>query len=233
MCFVKTTLAAAAIVLVVTAVVHTVVGEAVWIRHLPRFEAPPLPFGSELAKRTIRVTWHLASVLALGFAALAWELARRPPDPFVTTTLAVTFAVSALLVLAFTRGKHPGWIAIGAAAILCAACGTSESKDAGADAMRTGAQPTCCNSCLNDVLRPAICTNGAWSCPSGSVTEADCVGQCTSSPFCMYLPKPYCASCIDGTTHPMVCNADAAKLECPAGTYYTFGDAGCGDASTD
>jgi len=230
----KSTLAAAAVVLIVTGLAHTVVGEVLWIRHVPRYETPPLPWGSErLAKRTIRATWHLASVLAFGFGALAWEMAKRPPDPAVTTTLTVTLVACALLVLAFTRGKHPGWIAITTAAILCAACGTSESSDAGTDAACSRTKPFCCASCLNDVVKDAVCTNGTWACPTGAVTQADCVGQCTTGTFCTYLPKPECVSCSGGATTKKTCNVDAGELECPLGTYDEHEDAGCADASAD
>lgn len=116
------------------------------------------------------------------------------------------------------------------------ACGTSGTTDAGVDASCTGPKPTCCASCLNDVLKPPVCTGGSWACPAGSVTEADCAGQCTTATFCTYLPGPECVSCADGTTSTRVCNEDAGRLECPAGTYeVNGGDAGvCAkDASTD
>jgi hypothetical protein len=117
---------------------------------------------------------------------------------------------------------------LAAAVIVCAACGTSGSSDAGADASCSGSKPTCCASCLNDVLKPAVCSGGTWSCPAGSVSEADCVGKCSTGTglnFCTYLPKPECASCANGTTTKKVCNEDAGELECPAGTYEIAVDA--------
>jgi hypothetical protein len=123
---------------------------------------------------------------------------------------------------------------LAAAIVLLAACGTSGSNDAGADASCTGEQPICCNGCLDDVLRPPVCTNGAWVCPAGAVTESDCVGKCRPGTFCTYLPKAVCASCTDGTMTKMICNEDAGELACPAGTHDTTIDAGCAsDASAD
>jgi hypothetical protein len=110
-----------------------------------------------------------------------------------------------------------------AAIILCAACGNAQTIDAGTDASCTGVPLTCCNSCLDDVHKPAVCDDGEWRCPSGAVSQLDCIGQCTgTSGFCEYLPMAHCASCADGTTSEQYCNA--GKLVCPSGSYDTVVD---------
>ena len=69
----QTELAAAAVLSVVTGVVHSVLGEWLMFRHLrqgtlvPQLGAPPL------RARNIRIlwaTWHLASVFGWAFAAI-------------------------------------------------------------------------------------------------------------------------------------------------------------------
>ena len=96
--------------------------------------------------------------------------------------------------------------------IACIACGTSQTNDAGADGACTGSKPTCCQSCLDDVLIQPVCaSDGAWACPYGSFTQLDCIGQCTK----------YC---------------NAGELVCPSGSYDTAiedGGACAVDASAD
>jgi hypothetical protein len=125
--------------------------------------------------------------------------------------------------------------AFAGAVIIYAACGTSGSTNTGVDASCTGTPPICCNACLSDVHRPAVCEVGEWRCPSGTFTQIDCIGECTGSgPFCSYLPTPQCASCADGTMSGRYCNG--GHLICPSGSYdTTVEDAGvcASDASAD
>jgi hypothetical protein len=56
-------------------------------------------------------------------------------------------------------------------------------RDAVADAACTGSAGFIClvGSCNNDVGLPAVCTNGAWTCPSGTINYMACSG-CTGNP---------------------------------------------------
>jgi hypothetical protein len=114
---------------------HSVMGELLLFRRLTRDGLPPLaPFslievrkmgltGSpDLARRTLRFTWHLPTVLGGGLGAvllrLSWPDSPGDQLAFVESAAALSFLASALIVLFCTRGKHPGWVAFLAIAIL-------------------------------------------------------------------------------------------------------------------
>jgi hypothetical protein len=119
----QTALHAAAVLAVVTGLVHSVLGERLIFRHLrqgtlvPQLGAPPL------RARNIRIlwsTWHLASVFSWAFAALLFSLANSPEAPLRQRVLQAVIAANAggaMLVLVGTRGRHPGWVALGAVAV--------------------------------------------------------------------------------------------------------------------
>ena len=112
-------LATAAILALVTGVVHSFLGERLIFRHLrvssivPTLPAPPL---QNRHVRILWATWHLASVLAWAFAGLLWQLARASLPSLsaqsVLMAAAAGFLAGSLLVLFATRGRHPGWIAL-------------------------------------------------------------------------------------------------------------------------
>lgn len=118
-------LATAAVLAIATGIVHSLLGEILIFRHLrgdsliPSLPAPPLQ-GRNV--RIIWATWHLASVLGWVLAALLWRLAQHPAVSLQASTVlgasAIGFMAGALLVLVGTRGRHPGWVALGAVGIL-------------------------------------------------------------------------------------------------------------------
>jgi hypothetical protein len=118
-------LATAAILAIVTGAAHSILGEWLIFRRVrssslvPALPAPPL---QERHIRILWATWHLASVLAWVLAGLFWRLAQSPAATlsanFVLAAAAVGFFAGSLLVLAGTRGRHPGWIALAATGIL-------------------------------------------------------------------------------------------------------------------
>lgn len=115
-------LTAAAILLAITGLVHSLLGERLIFRHLragtwvPNRGVPPL------RARHVRIlwaTWHLASVLGAGFAVILWGMAATPAAPtrdLVLPALGGACALGAWLVLVGTRGRHPGWLALGGVA---------------------------------------------------------------------------------------------------------------------
>lgn len=121
----QTLLAAASLLAIATGVAHSWLGERLIFRRLraqawvPNRPAPPLQ-GRHV--RILWATWHLASVLAWAFAGLLWQLALHPGAGVSARTVLVAAAAgfigSALLVLVGTRGRHPGWIALGAVGVL-------------------------------------------------------------------------------------------------------------------
>jgi hypothetical protein len=122
---------AAGVIAALTGVVHSVLGERLIFRHLrdggvvPSLGAPPL------RARNVRIlwaTWHLASVFGWAFAGLLLRLAVAPdlPTSFVTAVIVLAYLGAGLLVLVGTKGRHPGWLALlAAAALTWAAAGTA------------------------------------------------------------------------------------------------------------
>jgi drug/metabolite transporter (DMT)-like permease len=113
----------AGVLAVVTGIVHSLLGERLIFQPLraggivPTLHAPPL------RKRHVRIlwaTWHLASVFGWAFAGVLIRLA-FPPVPLaavVEAAIVSAYLGGALLVLWATRGRHPGWIALLAVALL-------------------------------------------------------------------------------------------------------------------
>lgn len=113
------TLFAAAGLLVLTALAHSVMGERLIFSHWRKTNAagPPAAVAGIL-----QATWHALSVLGVAVAAVLWRLSTveepSPDHAFITATIAAAVAACAALVLVYTRGKHPGWLALCVAAIL-------------------------------------------------------------------------------------------------------------------
>lgn len=108
---------------VVTGLAHSVLGERLIFRRLRRSGLVPSLAAPPLGARHVRIlwaTWHLASVFGWALAGLLFALAQGRGD---MASLAVGAIVSAylggaVLVLVGTRGRHPGWIALCAVAVL-------------------------------------------------------------------------------------------------------------------
>ena len=118
-------LTTAAVVAIATGVVHSLLGERLIFRHLRRSSLVPSLPAPPLQARNVRIlwaTWHLASVFAWALAGLLWQLAREPGAALsarlVLSASAAAFVLGSLLVLVSTRGRHPGWVALGAVGVL-------------------------------------------------------------------------------------------------------------------
>lgn len=116
----NTWLAVATVLAVLTGLVHSVFGEILIFRRLPRDSS-----GQPLQWRPLGVlwaTWHIATVLGWALAAVLWQLALATEPSalreFTLNAVAAAYGVSGLLVLIGTRGRHPGWAALGAVAVL-------------------------------------------------------------------------------------------------------------------
>jgi hypothetical protein len=115
-------LVSAAVLALVTGIVHSLLGERLIFRHLrigtlvPSLPAPPL---QSRHVRILWATWHLASVFAWALAGLLLQLAQGSlAARSVLGASALAFLTGSLLVLVGTRGRHPGWVALGAVGIL-------------------------------------------------------------------------------------------------------------------
>jgi hypothetical protein len=117
-------LLAASLLLAMTALLHAVLGELLIVRHLRRVDGLPPIFGSRsLPRQTLQFTWHLPSILGAGLAVILARYAQLPAlgteERFVIATIAVSLLACAGAVFLFSRGRHPGWAAFLATAVLC------------------------------------------------------------------------------------------------------------------
>ena len=104
--------AVAALTLLLAAA-HSYLGERyILIRLFRRADLPKLFGSEEFTKRTLRFAWHLTSVAYVGLAAVLVSLpltgagAARAPAQAV----AVTFAISGVVAIVGSKGRHLSWI---------------------------------------------------------------------------------------------------------------------------
>jgi hypothetical protein len=94
---------------------HSVIGELLLISRLTNDGLPVVGGSPDFARRTLRFTWHLPTVLGCGFCAiLLWLALLASPGielAFVERALTLSFAACTLIVLLISKGKHPGWVA--------------------------------------------------------------------------------------------------------------------------
>jgi hypothetical protein len=107
-----TLLLIAACLAVLLAAAHSLLGERLVFARLAQRQAPGsadrMPDRHYAALRT---TWHLTSLLGLGFAGLLFQLAGDDvPDPRWLLLITLLFIAAAGYWIWGTRGRHPGWI---------------------------------------------------------------------------------------------------------------------------
>lgn len=118
---------AAAFITVLVGIVHSVLGERIIFSKLRTSGWVPTEAAPPLRSRDVKIlwaTWHLASVFGFGFAAILLAAAAGAVGSSAAlhaSTLA--FVGGAILVLVATRGRHPGWIGLLAAAVLAGLSG--------------------------------------------------------------------------------------------------------------
>lgn len=94
-------------------IAHSVLGERLVLG--PLFQRGDLPklLGSEsFARRTLRFTWHLTTVLLVAIGALVMALSTASLDPqsiWTLRVLAITFGACSLVSLIGARAKHFSW----------------------------------------------------------------------------------------------------------------------------
>lgn len=106
-------LATAAILVVLLGAAHSYLGERyILIRLFRRGDLPKLFGGTRFTQDTLRFAWHITSVTWLGFAGLLIALALPGGvEPRVHGwVIGATFAVSGLVALVGSRGRHLSWI---------------------------------------------------------------------------------------------------------------------------
>jgi len=94
-------------------IAHSVLGERLLLGPLfERGDLPKLLGSAAFARRTLRFTWHLTTVLLLGIGVMVMILSLAPLDPesaWILQALAVTFAACSLLSLIGARARHFSW----------------------------------------------------------------------------------------------------------------------------
>jgi hypothetical protein len=106
-------LVTAALLTALLGVAHSYLGERyILIRLFRRGNLPELFRRAEFTKRTLRLAWHIMTVLAFGVATLLGVLALPGGGGIRTMTgiLAATFALCGVTSLVIARGRHLSWI---------------------------------------------------------------------------------------------------------------------------
>jgi len=93
--------------------IHSYLGEKyILIRLFRRDNLPKLFGGDWFTKRVLRFAWHLTTLAWWGFAAILYFLS-NPSENLrsdVLITITVVFAMSGIVSLLFSRGKHLSWL---------------------------------------------------------------------------------------------------------------------------
>ena len=112
-------LLAAAALLVLIGVVHSVLGERyILTRLFRRTDLPRLFGGTEFTRLTLRFAWHITTLAWWGFAAVLVIVARGGAMPAVLKAVSVTFLVTGVVALVASRGRHLSWVVFLAIALL-------------------------------------------------------------------------------------------------------------------
>jgi hypothetical protein len=109
-------LAASALLCAATGLAHSFLGERmIFGRSGARPELPARFRG------ILRASWHATTLLGFGLAAVMLHHATSsaPVPHAVRFGISAATAASSAAVLVWTRGRHPGWIALAAVAGLC------------------------------------------------------------------------------------------------------------------
>jgi hypothetical protein len=121
----QTLFIAAGSLALLTGLVHSVLGEILIFRQLRKAGLVPTMAAAPLRERHIRIlwaTWHLASVFSWAFASVLLRLAFVAQDStliaFILSAVVVANLGGSVLVFVGTKGRHPGWIALLAVAVL-------------------------------------------------------------------------------------------------------------------
>jgi hypothetical protein len=108
----RVTLLIAAALAGALAAVHSVLGERyILIRLFRRTDLPKLFGSTDFTTRTLRLAWHITSVLALGLSAQLVALAGVDSSPKTEVHLiSITSALCGVVALVFSKGRHLSWI---------------------------------------------------------------------------------------------------------------------------
>lgn len=108
-------LLASAILCVLMALTHSILGERLILGPLAHTTDLPVVRGSQTAtRRTLRFTWHITSIFGLGIAAVLFYFAQLEmldsSQIFVIRALSLTFFLCFLVAVIGSRGRHLSWL---------------------------------------------------------------------------------------------------------------------------
>lgn len=112
------------------AIAHSILGEIKILRHLKKVNDLPVLQGIPLlwknvnaSKLTIRMVWHLATVLAFCIAIILFQLSMlnslTANEICIVFTIGISMFISCIVSFAFTKGNHASWIAFLVIGVLC------------------------------------------------------------------------------------------------------------------
>jgi hypothetical protein len=103
----------AAALAVLVGVAHSYLGERyILIRLFRRVDLPTLFGGVEFTRRTLRFAWHLTTVAWVGLAGVLATYALSPDHSgrIQGQVISGTFALSGVVALVGSRGRHVSWV---------------------------------------------------------------------------------------------------------------------------
>ncbi len=103
----------AAILTIVVSLMHSILGGRRLIAPILRMDGLPVILGSVAnTKLTLRIGWHMTSLLWWGIAAMLLYLHYSPESARLgfLWMVCVVFAISGASALIFSRGAHKSWV---------------------------------------------------------------------------------------------------------------------------
>ena len=101
------------ILLLIIGIIHSYLGEKyILIRLFRRDDLPKLLGSDWFTKRVLRFAWHLTTLAWWGFSAILYVLSNPSVNVQneILIIIAAVFALSGVVSLSFTRGKHLSWL---------------------------------------------------------------------------------------------------------------------------
>jgi hypothetical protein len=101
------------ILLLIIGIVHSYLGgKYLLIRLFRREDLPKLLDSDWFTKRVLRFAWHLTTLAWWGFAAILYVLSIPSENvkSEILVIISVVFALSGVVSLLFSRGKHLSWL---------------------------------------------------------------------------------------------------------------------------
>jgi len=101
------------VLLLIIGIIHSYLGEKyILIRLFRRDDLPKLLGSDWFTKRVLRFAWHLTTLAWWGFSAILYVLSNPTVNVQneILIIITVVFALSGVVSLSFTRGKHLSWL---------------------------------------------------------------------------------------------------------------------------